>query len=340
MRRRRHDTSGNLDSLLDTMTNVVGILVIAAAVTQISVGDAVQGAASSRLEDPDALRAQAKRLEELLAQLRKKWGVLEAQLEPNRADAERVRELIRKLRQELRQPLEGDPRTLADRLATLKIRLTELERRIAAAQARRDELKAALEDHTPKRRIRLRLPEPRPPPRGSEPTPWVCRGGRIYPLSDELARKIDRAVRTVMNKPRGNMSFTAADLSRIEEHFRRNDIGDEFFRARVKNLGINLLLKLERRHPEQGSTLGDLEDPRCPYRAWLRRADPNKQWIKFLVWADSFELYIEAREYAETRTARGRASPLPAAWIPFSTGEEIQELLLGGGAGGEEWLPD
>ena len=42
MRRRKSSSQGSLDSLLDTMTNVVGILVILLTVTQLGVGDAVQ----------------------------------------------------------------------------------------------------------------------------------------------------------------------------------------------------------------------------------------------------------------------------------------------------------
>ncbi len=41
-RRRRKDSGASLDSLLDTMTNVVGILVIVLIVTQLGVGDAVK----------------------------------------------------------------------------------------------------------------------------------------------------------------------------------------------------------------------------------------------------------------------------------------------------------
>ena len=42
MRRKNgNDDEGAMDSLLDTMTNVVGILVIVLVVTQLGVGDAV-----------------------------------------------------------------------------------------------------------------------------------------------------------------------------------------------------------------------------------------------------------------------------------------------------------
>ena len=42
MRPRRKKQTGSLDSLLDTMTNVVGILVILLVVTQLGMDDAVR----------------------------------------------------------------------------------------------------------------------------------------------------------------------------------------------------------------------------------------------------------------------------------------------------------
>jgi hypothetical protein len=58
MRRRSSDESeGGLDSLLDTMTNVVGILVIVLVVTQLGVGDAVR-------RITDAIQIDARQLAE------------------------------------------------------------------------------------------------------------------------------------------------------------------------------------------------------------------------------------------------------------------------------------
>ena len=62
-RRPRHDQSegDGLDSLLDTMTNVVGILVLVLVVTQLGVKDAVTRiAAESTIEQKDVDEAKAK----------------------------------------------------------------------------------------------------------------------------------------------------------------------------------------------------------------------------------------------------------------------------------------
>ena len=49
------DEGDGLDSLLDTMTNVVGILVLVLIATQLGVKDAVQRIADSEIVDPEAL---------------------------------------------------------------------------------------------------------------------------------------------------------------------------------------------------------------------------------------------------------------------------------------------
>ena len=104
-RRRRRDREGNYDSVLDTMTNVVGILVIVVAVTQMSVGDAVRTSVRDREALPEvspetleAMRARAGELETTLARLRADWGKLEATLPDRRIELARADERIRELR--------------------------------------------------------------------------------------------------------------------------------------------------------------------------------------------------------------------------------------------------
>ena len=54
-RRKQEEDAGAMDSLLDTMTNVVGILVIVLVVTQLGVGDAVQRISQSLDFDPEEI---------------------------------------------------------------------------------------------------------------------------------------------------------------------------------------------------------------------------------------------------------------------------------------------
>ena len=57
------DDSGGLDSLLDTMTNVVGILVMVLIAAQLGVKDAVGRIAESDVVDPVAIEAAREKLQ-------------------------------------------------------------------------------------------------------------------------------------------------------------------------------------------------------------------------------------------------------------------------------------
>ena len=66
MRRPRKSSGGSLDSLLDTMTNVVGILVILLTVTQLGVSDAVKRIGTGGGVKPEVIEQARQQLEELL----------------------------------------------------------------------------------------------------------------------------------------------------------------------------------------------------------------------------------------------------------------------------------
>ena len=66
MRRAKKSSGASLDSLLDTMTNVVGILVILLTVTQLGVGDAVKRIADSDSVKPEVLESAKVNLAERL----------------------------------------------------------------------------------------------------------------------------------------------------------------------------------------------------------------------------------------------------------------------------------
>ena len=65
--RRTDDDQGAMDSLLDTMTNVVGILVIVLVVTQLGVGDAVQRIGEKLEVEPAELEQKKRELADLRA---------------------------------------------------------------------------------------------------------------------------------------------------------------------------------------------------------------------------------------------------------------------------------
>ena len=87
MRRKPDDDdAGAMDSLLDTMTNVVGILVIVLVVTQLGVGDAVQRISESIKVDPEQLKENQAKIADLDQQktlLDAQLGLLDPNVEQN-----------------------------------------------------------------------------------------------------------------------------------------------------------------------------------------------------------------------------------------------------------------
>ena len=83
-RGRNRSTSSNLDSLLDTMTNVVGILVIVLIMTQVNVADAIRRLRSALPE------VSEEKMEELVEQVRSVDEELSLLQSPERLDDNRI----------------------------------------------------------------------------------------------------------------------------------------------------------------------------------------------------------------------------------------------------------
>ena len=65
MRRPKKQSGANLDSLLDTMTNVVGILLILLTVTQLGMSDAVKRISTTATVKPEQIDEALRRFHEL-----------------------------------------------------------------------------------------------------------------------------------------------------------------------------------------------------------------------------------------------------------------------------------
>ena len=107
MRRRAKASVGSsLDSLLDTMTNVVGILVIMLVVTQLGVGDAVKRIKGfvDVVNDEDFAATQVKsdEIDQLLKQHRVDWKKTETELPQDQLSLEQQQKLISSLQQDLK----------------------------------------------------------------------------------------------------------------------------------------------------------------------------------------------------------------------------------------------
>lgn len=317
MGRRTSGSGGgaSLDSLLDTMTNVVGILVILLAVTQLGVGDAVKRI-SERL--PEISEQELAEAERRAAEIERQFRDLQAQLDDIQADPalvsqveidpeelERLRQSVQQLRQK-RVDIEKLRKEVEQKRKLVK----ELERQAAEELKELQRLKGIL-DNTPEPEAPppprvVFLPNPREAPEKAKPVLFMCRGGRILPVDQVGLQKLIQKQIEIL---RGKDKPGTVNCERLVDHFARRNIGDNWFRLKaVVNNGVPQF-ELEPRE-NAGDTLERLRRSTSAFRVFLRKIDPTRQYIRFLVWSDSFDVYLEARRLASERK-------ILAGWVPF-----------------------
>ena len=334
-RRRQASQVGNLDSLLDTMANVTGIMIVLLAVIQLSVGDAMERISDQLATRPElnpasleAAESEARQLSSALAPLRQQSDALQ------RARSEGRSELAQLLADNevsraaagaaLRHP--GDLETLSAALEHSQHDEQELQARVG--RARREiavlDRELALAERAPAQRD-IVLPDPRPAPAGAQQLPVFVRHGRVLPVDvRELVAKLRRGT---LRASDGQWQFgegppNFVDRSQVVAYFQEHDVGTKDFRWHVINRGgREFWAHLEWRDTTRGDTTEDLLAGDSEMARELRRANPRSHYINFFVWDDSFEPYLVAREMA---AEAGFAS----GWAPYSEYVPFRQHLL------------
>ena len=181
------EDDGGLDSLLDTMTNVVGILVLVLIVTQMSVAEVVTRITTENQIDEKAVAELNQQLEVERTELRDLEKIL---VNPIDIDAEKLRQelqlnkdlLERKkalLAQKEKEKNEFAIRIVKDQemaeknsklIADTAAKRQELDKLLSTSLEKKAKLSAQL-DKTPRVKapadIEISIPNPRPPPRVS-----------------------------------------------------------------------------------------------------------------------------------------------------------------------------
>ena len=335
-RRIRKADTGSLDSLLDTMTNVVGILVILLAVTQLGVGDAVKRILRSRTggngtalnvppEELKVTEQEAEQLNELLVKLRAQWADIKAQRDLDSARLDEIRKLIDELKRELQQ--KPDSAVNADQIRKLindrEKESQQLEKKISQAEQERAKLMAQIEKtpvyKTPAPKV-VTLPNPRPAPPGSEPLKFLCVKGRIMPVNIE---RLQRVVEVSLPRAVGEIgSDKEIDCEKLVEFFDTHTLGDENFRIRIRIHNFRPWMVLELR-PAAGESTERLIEPDSNFQRTVRGVSKTSYYAQFLVWPDSFDTYIEARAITSDLG-------MEAGWEPRTGSDEYSTMLDGG----------
>ncbi len=346
--RTDEDDGGGLDSLLDTMTNVVGILVMVLIATQLGVKDAVSRISESEVVDASAL--EAARQELLLTKSQR--DAIESQLNDLQpADHQEIEVKLADLRrqvQERRTELDRE-QVVANQFA-LKIesdtKKAEQARKqiqeIADAKAKRESLQAeltkaidqeaslkALLDETPEQEVPpakvVTLPDPRPAPEGARQVTFLCTNNRVYPVAaddwrDGIRQKAEFLVKA---KRLDRGPAVGVDKEQFIKEFKKANrrLSDEFFEVELYDAGIYPRLKFTPK-PNSGATQDEVLKPRSRFQRLLARLDKTKYYARFIVLPDSFEVYLAARAVADE-------AGLLSGWDPQGSGWEYTTYLGG-----------
>ena len=329
-----------LGSLLDTMTNVVGILVLVLIATQLGVKEAVDRIADSDLVTPEAVKETQNKLK-LTKEHR---DMLEAQL----ADAQetdtqtlelRLEELRRK-RDTARHNLQQEQqktnafaariddqkkkaKAASDAIADsvkAKQEYDQLAKEVTRGLEEEATLKAQLSktpaQKAPPAKI-VTLPDPRPAPQGIKPLYLLCAHNKLYRIADDDMRAIARKRAEFVVQSKGLFGGPQIGVNKEEffRHFAKaaRTLTDEFFSVEVYAAGIYPRLRFQP-HKRAGATLKEVSSPRSRFQKSLAGIDPRKYYARFIVLPDSYEVYLAARTAVNQKGILAGWEPQAADW--------------------------
>ena len=360
MRRRNESFSASMDSLLDTMTNVVGILVILLVVTQLGVRSAVNRIRSSLPEisvqqHEEAQRVAQQRAAELqrLEGLRSQGADAEAKL---RTELTALQQRVKQLESGMPAPSATTPAALQQSLAATTKSVSELQPRVSALEEEVAKLSVDLEASKQKKGIPaevVRLPDPRQPPPNAQAEYFYCRHGRIVYIDRAAAAKVAAQRLSFMRnqlrhdttksglggglqkgkrlggKIGQSSTVTNVELNRTKclEYFRKTHVmfGDHRLYLAAQDVH-NVCWVVMEVSTRRGATARSVVTGQTRIRSTFLNIKRQGNYARFIVHPDSFEVYLKARAVAHQ-------IGVPAGWVLFgnnewNTGQIVQGIRL------------
>ena len=343
--RRTDEDDGGLDSLLDTMTNVVGILVLVLIVTQMSVADVVTRITTEKQIDEEAVEQLNQRLVVERNELRDLEKIL---VNPIDIDEEKLRQelqlnkdlLARKkelLEQRAKEKNEFAIKITNDKemaaktnkiIADIEARRKELETLISTSLDKKAELAAQLEK-SPRVKapadIQISIPNPRPAPPGIKQLMIICSGNRIYPVNIDAFRK-DAELKAKSIVTRFNLKRDPAmgiDPTKFKQLYEKLTQQDEFFDVEYYVQGDRWPRFRLIPRENKGGFGKELINPRSRLRRWFSTVDFSKYYARFYVLPDSFDSYVIARRFFSQ-------NKILAGWDPQNANWQLTSHVPGG----------
>ena len=329
------DDGDGLDSLLDTMTNVVGILVMVLIATQLGVKDAVDRIAQSEKGSQESVQM----LEEQYISNLALQQQLEERFKDINSESTRQVELAN-----LRQQLESTTSKLQaakTEAQLLSVKLTEQRKAaatiVATMESQKKEkeqlskeisknleeearLKALLSDYkgAPIAGTEsLTLPNPRSVPEGAKQFTLLCKTNKIYPLFfNEQDRTVTRkAIESIVQQ---RQLFRGPELGVNHEVLlplvNRKPPTGEYFVSNLTRSGIYPRISFTPR-ATRGIALKEVLGTKSRFSEFLDSFDSNSFYMRFFVYPDSYEIYMAARRAADKRAILAGWEPQDDEWV-------------------------
>lgn len=326
MRKRKKEEGPSLDSLLDTMTTVVGIMIVILIVVQLGADSAVkeyverEKAENSQKLEKDAMKPY---LEQKASLLDEKQELQKSMAAKKKQDQKLVGEIaaLEKTLTEARSSmpkslkptpvLQAEKKKAEDQKKTIEIKLKKIKGLLAKAPKPSSE--SLSKD--------VNLPDPKPAPPKAKPFRFLCRGGKIYPIDDNrLIGRVAQELKKAGIKPNKAKEY---DGNKVLSHFTKTKPGDPFFQTVPRIDGNKRIIFELRKKTVAGEDEAALTKGSSKYVAALKAITPKTHYLQYEVFEDSFATYLAARQIASKRN-------FPAGWKPVSRGPDTDCTLSAG----------
>ena len=325
-RKKRNDTMGSLDSLLDTMTNVVGVLIVVLIVTQVNVSSAAKRIRANLPEVSVAmmsdLEAKEKIVMERLDQLKEPEVVAPEDLEKAREELE----TLIAVRKELGSN-EARFKKLDLELAILEQEIEELRQKLEAEGGRLAQLRSKAKEEEESLRNRkaklVRLPNPRVPEEEAKEIRMIIRGGKLIHFDregilDAIAAKVTPRKDLLSRDPKYKNRYDREKILTVLDKLAESN---PLFRYEFKLHENGHLQVFCYPRDGKGEDLESLVKSRSAANKVMVAASFDRDYLRFFVTKDSFEQYIVVRRIAEDKR-------IPVGWV-FADDSVRQTLNLG-----------
>ena len=316
-KRRNASSELNLDSLMDTVTNVVGVLMIIFIMMALNIARTVNRIMS---ELPPVSVEELAKLQETLKQLPPPPDTEENIKKKTELTEASMKKLVEELKSIDLSAVQQNVKFVDLEDIRKKIERAKYDRDKEKAEmdklfAEVDRLKKLLDDtpvFQPPPPKYVRIPNPRPVPEGAVRENFIIAGGRVIYLNDRAFLEVvqremlkNRDALLADNHPKVNASTPANTIKYSKDKLiawsERARIGDRTLQVKLVPVATSPAFNLNL-IPLQGAGEidQDLRNPASFFQRAMRKfkSEPGKV-VWFYVFKDSVETYLAAREVAD-----------------------------------------